>query len=237
MGSVGTLALLGKLVAVGGCTTPGLRAGSSNGGRVELVAQGNINIGNGAGLDANGGDSSGLDGGNGGRITIEAPTGTVNIDGVNIWNRGGDLTFASLGVAGEGGTTVIYGDSVLLSNIEANGNGGGITRGGTRDNDDIEGQGAGGGRIEVAGFTQMNFSSTTTLRSDGGDSNFLDQPGGNGGSISFQGTVEARAGLDRFGSFGDDGNICVRGASPAVIGAITGSNTFPITSCPSSSDG
>ncbi|MCZ6796012.1 MAG: hypothetical protein O7J95_20580 [Planctomycetota bacterium] len=258
LGTSGILALSGKLLARGGRGVPSLQESPGDGGRIDVTAGGDILVGDAASVSAQGGDSTALRAGLGGKLTLEAPIGIVSVDGTDLVVRGGNVEFTANSTAGFGGELTIYGDSVVFDNCLLNLDGGGITRGTAQDLGDPGGIGsaAGSAQIAVAGIglpsvpRVMSFSSTTDLRAVGGDSNFFTSPGGQGGDvmfvnleefdpfvIDFQGTLQARGGVDGLGVQGADGVVCVRGASVPAIDRISAFLNEPPSFCGLTVDG
>lgn len=249
LGSHGTMVLSGKVVARGGATSATFLLGGGLGGQVQLIALDDLTIGNATKLSVDGGDTTGLTGGGGGSLTLEAPVGMVSVVGTEFLCRGGSLTGSDFGSAGSGGDFIVSCDRAVLNNALVSVDGGGITPGGAQTGRDIEGVGGGGGRIEVAGVSALTFGPSLALHARGGQSSFLDDQGGAGGTVklvhllerpqnfSFQSTVDVRGGLDMLGSLGEPGDVCYRGAGAIDVARMLGSNQFPVSPCATAAEG
>lgn len=245
VGTVGDMAISGKLLARGGDSVPTEQVSFGDGGRIDVSALGDISIGGALEVNADGGVTTGLVAGDGGLVTIEAPLGLVSIDGVDVLLRGGDTEFSRTSFGGPGGELVIYGDSLSFNRTVVSTDGGGITRGTAQDGGDVEGFAADAGPMEIAGRVSMDFSSTAIFLAVGGDANLLETPGGSGGNvkvinidennlavIDFQGRLFVRGGIDTFGTLGPEGEICVRGASGPTVDRLSALSGSPVTLCP-----
>ena len=250
LGSGGTMVVSGKLLARGGRSTftqqvPFADGFFSNGGEISLVSLGDLTLGRMQGIVASGGSSTGVLGGDGGEVRVEAPGGTIGLAGFDVLARGGDVLYAASSLGGFGGDIIFSGDAIDAGGGRIDASGGGIGRGTAPHGQNVEGIGGDGGTIQMAGVTSMVFGADLLLRSLGGDTNTLSIDGGIGGNvmivnldetsldvIDFQGAIEARGGRDAQSTHAAPGSICVRGAQGDDIDRMTRANDFPIGSCP-----
>jgi hypothetical protein len=229
LGSVGSMAISGHVTARGGNCYFTLDGSEGVGGRVEITANGIVEIGEVREINANGGDGSGSLGGNGGTIHLETG-GTIDLADFDIECRGGDSTFSFSGEAGSGGLLELLGGTIDLTNVFANISGGAAT---------FEGSGVGGGGGDVIIAAGGTVAQDVVILVEGGDSLQDLASGGAGGDLqvinvtTFEGAASVEPGLSVVRSFGPDGTICAEGLNAASLEKLQGTNDIPIaTDCP-----
>jgi len=237
IGCTSSLALSGVISVRGGFSYFTPDGGEADGGTIELVALTNIEIGRAREFNASGGPASGATAGNGGEILFEAAIGILNINGVNMECMGGETTFTTAGVGGNGGTVSMSGTNVLLTNSVCR------VPGGNSEFDEA-GEGGDGGDVNVVGTLGVTADTGTFFIAQGGHTNVPIISGGTGGNVRlinlaqgapgalvFNGQALVQGGFNAVGGGGVDGFVCVAGANQATIDSLTGSNNFPISGC------
>lgn len=237
LGSLSEIAISGRLTARGGRAYFTFNGLEGDGGRMQLVAEGSVEMGGVRELNASGGHATGSAGGDGGSILLEAPLGLIDLASFDIECRGGRSLLLSSGTGGVGGTVTLSGASVAVDNVGIR------VTGGDADSADA-GIGGPGGRVTAACTTSLRFEENTFIDAEGGVSHAAAAGGGAGGSISmvnfdaadptalfFGGDASVQGGRNAVNSHGVEGRICTSNASAFSIARLTGTNSFPIDAC------
>ncbi len=237
LGGLGSIAIGGRVSVHGGSCYFNTEGAEGDGGTIQIVALGNIDIARVRELAARGGNSSGTGGGDGGTILLEAPVGALDLDNFDIESRGGHTTFTTAGTGGEGGLVTLTSASVLLSGMTIDTSGGDAI---AKD----RGQGGLGGTTQIAGTTAITVAPDVVINSDGGQTNASGLAGGGGGNVKvvnineasgvaldFQGAATVEGGKDAINSAGPDGEVCASGSNIPSSIKLSGTNNFPLVQC------
>ncbi len=223
----------------------GARAGNSYtnnfttgpfGGDITLISMGDVLCEDVTIINASGGYNTGLTGGNGGSVIIEAPIGDTTVVGVDINASGGRLVHTPTGNGGDGGTISFSGQALLTNDMLFDVSGGDMV--------EVDGTGGPAGSVTLSGSILVNVSSSVFINAQGGDSQGTTIPGGDGGNlfvtasdlvtplVVFDGSGTVRGGIDSNGLEGDEGSSCVSGIlSSSSLANFAGINNFPVASC------
>jgi len=258
IGCVGDMMVAGTVSAHGGKSKSVLSGAEGDGGAIELVASGNVDIMATREIDAAGGGSSGALAGKGGKITLESTAGTLDLVSLTLACRGGAATHFNTGMGGAGGTVTLKGVTVVLDGTDLDVSGGDSKKKGMDGTTDPTSGGLGG----EAGTAQVSASSRLYLGKDpvppldpqhalapveilavGGHTANEGFHGGNGGNIklintsqntnnfTFEGMASVLGGKAPSGLYGQDGYLCTTGAGLDAAVAIIGENSFPNSLC------
>ncbi len=210
------------------------------GGDITLIALRDVRCQDITGINASGGFNTGVTGGNGGSVILEAPIGDTSVTGVDIDAAGGRLVHTTGGNGGDGGTISFSGQSLTIDDMVLDVSGGDMV--------EISGTGGPGGTLSLSGATLVNVTSSVFINAAGGDSEGSTIVGGDGGNlfvtaadpttpiVVFSGSGTVRGGINSNGLEGDEGSSCVSGVfdSSTSLANFAGINDFPVGSCSSS---
>lgn len=240
LGTRGSISMAGRISARGGNCYFNSEGARGNGGMIQIVATDDIEIGKVRELNANGGNSSGANGGDGGTVLLEAAVGTLNLDNFDVETQGGRTTFQFDGTGGVGGTSTFTAATVNLSRMTVNASGGDATNADS-------GEGGPGGTVQLAGTTAITVAPSVILLAEGGRTLVASTSGADGGNIKivnidesnlvaldFQGSASVEGGKDAINSGGKDGEVCSSGSNDASNIKLSGTNNFPISICTAS---
>lgn len=237
IGCTSSLAVGGFVSVRGGFSYFTPDGNEASGGMIELVALNDIEMGLVQEFNASGGPASGATAGNGGEIFLEAAIGTLDVNGVRMECRGGETTFLTSGVGGNGGAVNMSASNVILSEVVCNASGGSSAF-------NQAGKGGDGGDVNVVGALGSTSDTEVVFLASGGNTNVPILSGGVGGNVRlinlaedtpealvFNGQASVQGGVNLVGGGADDGFICIAGGNQEAIDSVTGSNNFPIAGC------